>query len=99
MRDLNKVRSVIRENEQSGDEPRVRVYSDHKGIPTIATGFNLNRGDASEICQRYGIDYANVRAGIVDLTPQQALDLEEHVIREAEAICIRTLSEKVFSDL
>lgn len=101
MKDLELCRRTVRENEQSGKEPRCAVYDDHKKPPnpTISSGFNLNRPDASEICQKYGVDYHAVRNKTAVLTKEQALDIEQHVIDEAEKICISKLGESHFEKL
>jgi GH24 family phage-related lysozyme (muramidase) len=51
---------------------RLHVYKDVLGIHTIGYGCNLQTGLARELCARFGIDYDNLVAGLVDLTKEQA---------------------------
>ena len=57
----------------SGNEGRrVRVYDDTEGVPTVGTGFNLNRADAREKIEGLGVNYDDLLSGRTSLTDNQA---------------------------
>jgi len=98
IKNVELVRNQVRAAEQSGRSPERTAYRDHKDIPTIATGFNLTRPDASSICQSLGINFEATLAG-APLTVKQAQDLEDHVICETAQICINKLGQQHFDKL
>lgn len=95
-------RDFLRLNENSGGPPRTRVYSDTGdagGIPTISTGFNLNRPDARSWIEAVGANFDRIYSGAAELTAVQAETIETRVINEADAILRKKLSDGVFNKL
>lgn len=69
---------------------RARVYSDSRGIPTVAVGFNLRRPDAAGKLAALGYNLARVENGIEEITEAAGRQLfrqdVEAAIREACAL-------------
>ncbi len=66
---------------------RLSVYPDSLGNPTIGKGFNLARGDAREILDSVGADYAAVMSGS-PLTQAQVDQIFALTLRVATAQAI-----------
>lgn len=98
IKDIELVRGQLRAEEQSGREPEKIAYPDHKGILTIATGFNLTRPDARKICHDLEINFDDITHGVA-LTNTQAQNLEDYVIFEITQICINKLGLEHFDKL
>jgi GH24 family phage-related lysozyme (muramidase) len=64
-------RGEIREWIERWEGRRSRVYTDTRGHPTIGVGFNLDRPDARGHIEDVGLDYDQVRAGLVELSDSQ----------------------------
>ncbi len=64
-------RDEIKEWIEGWEGRRSRVYADTKGHPTIGVGFNLDRPDARGHIEDLGLDYDQVRAGLVNLSNEQ----------------------------
>lgn len=50
---------------------RNKVYTDTTGNPTAGIGWNLNDSDSQDICDHFGIDFEELKAGTVTLTDDQ----------------------------
>jgi lysozyme len=57
---------------------RLSVYTDSRGIFTIGVGFNLEAADAPHICGLFGIDYAGILYGTIDLTQAQVDEIFQY---------------------
>jgi GH24 family phage-related lysozyme (muramidase) len=62
---------------------RNKVYPDSRGILTIGIGFNLEDGDARDICDHYGLDLAALKSGTATLTDQQIDEIFDYQLTEA----------------
>lgn len=60
------------------------VYKDSRGIPTIGVGFNLNRGDSSELLKQVGANPKKIRSGVEKLNDKQIKKLLKHNLKEAK---------------
>lgn len=71
-------RAFIEQLIKGHEGTRLHVYTDTKGKFTIGTGFNLQAPDAPHICGLFGIDYAGILYGTVDLTQAQVDEIFEY---------------------
>jgi GH24 family phage-related lysozyme (muramidase) len=83
-------RALIRGHEGVRD----RVYDDTRGIPTVGRGFNLAAGRAADICRRVGVNYNELRAGLITLTPEQI-----EAIFELQYEAVKTQARVTFAEL
>lgn len=60
------------------------MYLDTEGNPTIGVGFNLNREGAREQLEARGYDFDALRAGEGQISEEDAMDLFEADLKEAE---------------
>lgn len=64
---------------------RLTSYDDSEGVRTVGIGFNLERDDAKEKIEAFGLDFKKVVDGEQSLTKAQANQLFEETLAEAEA--------------
>lgn len=69
---------------------RSSVYTDTTGNPTAGIGWNLNDPDSQDICDHFGIDLEELKAGTVTLTDDQINQVFDYqltiVIGEARSL-------------
>ncbi len=100
MKDREKARQFLRDNENIGGRPPyTRMYKDSEEIPTISTGFNLNRDDAKEVIESLGANYEKIKSGEEELSVDQAQRLEDHILDEAEKIVTNKIGQEAYNRL
>jgi len=62
---------------------RNKIYFDTKNIPTIGIGFNLQREDAKEKIEQFGLNFSNILSGKELLSDEQINILFEENFNEA----------------
>lgn len=62
---------------------RATVYKDTRGILTIGIGFNLEDGDAQDICDHFGLNIAALKNGTALLTNPQIDEIFQYQFTEA----------------
>jgi GH24 family phage-related lysozyme (muramidase) len=88
------VETIDRANFLIGNEgARVTSYDDSQGVRTIGIGFNLDRSDAKEKIEAFGLDFDKVYSGEQKLDGTQIRSLFTDTMAEAE-----TDAEAVFSN-
>lgn len=80
-------RTMLKRNEGV----RHRVYKDTLGIPTIGVGFNLQRPDARQRCERLGLNYDALLSGAETLTAAQV----DQLLDDDVADCLADLPRLV----
>jgi len=68
-------REILRNYIEINEGLRYKVYDCPLGIKTIGIGFNLERFDANEQIYNIGLNYNDVRSGLVSLTKEQIYQL------------------------
>jgi hypothetical protein len=61
---------------------RNKVYLDSPGIPTIGIGLAVEDGDVRDICDYYGLNLADLKAGTAILTDTQIDEIFDYQLRQ-----------------
>ena len=95
IRRIETLTQMIRRHEGT----RERAYTDTRGNRTIGVGFNLERADARQTIQNFGLNYNEVYNGRQELSEAQVNTLLQRDIRTATQTARNYLGQESFTNL
>lgn len=84
-------------NDVEGNRPE--TYDDHKGIPTIGAGLNLNDGDVQGLMKISSIDPDEVRSGTRKLASEELEHIKNSYIDKREKLVRNQMGSDLFDTM